>query len=235
MGRYRQRLPVQERRYVALTDEDFRQANVKASQTIEISSFTEAASIPPEFFETPYYLAPAKGGEKVYALLRETLKRTGKVAVGSLVMRCRQHPCIIVGDERVMVLNTLRFAEELRSIEDLKLPPATAKSAKVSPSEVAMAEKLVDEMSVPWNPSAYHDTYREDLMKVIEQKVRKRQTHLLTPTEKGGRKEERPSAQVIDLMAVLKKSLEAHGGGAAPPRRAASSRRSSTTRRRSRA
>src|SRR5471032_1263247 len=195
--------------YVALSDEDFRQANVKASQTIEITSFTSAADIAPEFYETPYYLAPTKGGEKGYTLLRETLVRTGKVAVGSIVMRGRQHFGVIGADKRALLFNTLRFADELRPVDDLDLPAANAKT--VSPKEVAMAEKLLEEMSAPWQPGEYHDTYREDLMRRIEEKVRKRQTHVLTPKEKT-RKEGQQSAQVIDLMAVLKKSLEARGG-----------------------
>jgi DNA end-binding protein Ku len=195
--------------YVALSDEDFRQANVKASQTIEISSFTNAADIAPEFYETPYYLVPTKGGEKGYALLREALVRTGKVAVGSVVMRGRQHFGVIGADKRVLLFNTLRFAAELRSVADLEVPP---KAANVSPKEVAMAEKLLAEMSAPWKPEEYHDSYREDLMRRIQEKVRKRQTHLLTPKEKTP-KEGRQSAQVIDLMAVLRKSLESHGSG----------------------
>src|SRR5450755_485709 len=209
--------------YVALSDEDFRQANVKASQTIEISSFTNAADIAPEFYETPYYLVPTKGGEKGYALLREALVRTGKVAVGSVVMRGRQHFGVIGADKRVLLFNTLRFAAELRSVADLEVPP---KAANVSPKEVAMAEKLLEEMSAPWKPEEYHDSYREDLMRRIQEKVRKRQTHLLTPKEKTP-KEGHQSAQVIDLMAVLKKSLESRGSGAkkASAARATSDRR----------
>jgi len=199
--------------YVALSDEDFRQANVKASQTIEITSFANAADIAPEFYETPYYLAPTKGGEKGYALLREALVRTGKVAVGSVVMRGRQHFGIIGADKRVLLFNTLRFAAELRPVDDLNVPPASTKAVNVSPKEVAMAEKLLDEMSAPWKPEEYHDSYREDLMRRIEEKIRKRQTHVLTPKEKAS-KEGRQSAQVIDLMAILKKSLESRGAGA---------------------
>jgi len=196
--------------YVVLSDEDFRQANVKASQTIEIESFTAAADIPPEFYETPYYLVPTKGGEKGYALLREALQRAGKVGLGSIVMRGRQHLCAIVAEERALVLNTLRFAQELRSSSELELPPVSAKAAKIAPREVELAEKLVEEMSGPWHPQDYHDTYRDDLMRRIEEKIRKKQTHVLTPKGKPG-KEERPSAEVIDLMAVLKKSLESRG------------------------
>jgi DNA end-binding protein Ku len=207
--------------YVALSDEDFRQANVKASQTIEITSFASSADIAPEYYENPYYLVPTKGGEKGYALLRETLLRTGKVAVGSIVMRSRQHFGVIGADKRVLLFNTLRFAAELRALGDLDLAAPTSKAASVSPKEVAMAEKLIEEMSAPWKPDEYHDTYREDLMRRIEEKVRKRQTHVLTPKEKTPKAGEK-SAQVIDLMAVLKKSLESRRGGsrAHRPRRA---------------
>jgi len=215
--------------YVALSDEDFRQANVKASQTIEISSFTSAADIAPEYYENPYYLIPTKGGEKGYALLRETLLRTSKVAVGAVVMRGRQHFGVIGANERVLLFNTLRFAAELRSLEELDVAPPNPKSANVSPKEVAMAEKLLEEMSAPWKPEEYHDTYREDLMRRIKEKVRKRQTHVLTPKEKAP-KEGQKSAEVIDLMAALKKSLESRGTG---PKRAAAPRASSSRRRRS--
>jgi DNA end-binding protein Ku len=208
--------------YVALSDEDFRQANVKASQIIEITSFTRAADIAPEYYETPYYLVPTKGGEKGYALLRETLMRTGKVAVGSIVMRGRQHLGAIGADKRVLLFNTLRFAAELRSLRDLDVAPPASKAANIAPKEVAMAEKLLEQMSAPWKPEDYHDTYREDLMRRIEEKVRKRQTHVLTPKEKAP-KEGRKNAEVIDLMAVLKKSLESRNSGAksaeAPKRR----------------
>jgi DNA end-binding protein Ku len=213
--------------YVALSDEDFRQANVKASQTIEIESFTEASAISPEFYETPYYLTPVKGGEKVYSLLRETLKQSGKVAVGSLVMRSRQHICVITAEHNALVLVTLRFADEIRPADELDLP-GTSKG-KVSSREIEMAARLVEEMTAPWKPDRYHDTYREDLMKRINEKVRNKQTHVLTPREKAP-KEQRQSAQVIDLMSVLKKSLESRGGTGGTQRRPA--RRAHAKRRR---
>ena len=196
--------------YVALTDEDFRRANVEASQTIDIVSFAEQADIPFEYFEQPYYLEPTEGGEKTYVLLREAMRDASKVAIGSFVNRGRQHFCAIVVRGRALMLNTLRFAEELVAAEDLDLPSADARSAKVSRQEVAMARRLVEEMSDAWKPERFKDTYRRDLMRRINEKIRKRQTHELTeavePTE------ERPSAEVIDLMAVLKRSLEKSGG-----------------------
>lgn len=208
--------------YVALSDEDFRQANVKASQTIEIESFTDASAISPEFYETPYYLTPVKGGEKVYALLRETLKQSGKVAVGSLVMHSRQHMVVITPEERAMVLVTLRFADEIRSADELDLPAAS--TGKLSSRELEMAARLVEEMTSAWKPDRYHDTYREDLMKRINEKIRMKQTHVLTPREKEP-KEPRQSARVIDLMSVLKKSLESRGSTQRRPARRAHAKR----------
>lgn len=204
--------------YVALSEEDFRQANVKASQTIDIDSFTDAGSIPPEYYETPYYLAPAKGGEKGYALLREALRKSGKAAVGSFVMRGRQHVGMILANGRALMFITMRFEDELKSSEELELPAATAKSAKVSPKEVSMAERLVEEMTSEWDPGAYRDSYREDLMKRIKEKIRKKQTHVLTPKEKAPQGERR-SAEIIDLMDVLKKSLESRSAGRRPAAR----------------
>jgi DNA end-binding protein Ku len=196
--------------YVALSEEDFRQANLKASQTLELESFTDAGQITPEYFETPYYLSPTKGGEKVYSLLRETLRKSDKVGVGSFVMRGRQHLCMITAEERVLMLVTLRFAQEIRSLDEVSVP--SPQQGKISAREVSMAEKLVEQMSAPWRPEKHHDTYREDLMERIQEKIHKKQTHVLTPKEKAS-KESRPSAQVIDLMSVLKQSLESRNGG----------------------
>jgi DNA end-binding protein Ku len=207
--------------YVALSEEDFRQANVKATQTIDIAQFTEQASIPPEYFETPYYLSPGKGGAKVYALLREALKSSKKAAVATVVMRGRQHLALLHPHGKALRLNTLRFAEEIRDAENLELPPATEKAAGLSSKELAMAERLIDEMTGKWDPSQFQDTYSKDLMARIKEKIKSRQTHTLTPTEKT--REPRESAKVIDLMEVLKRSLE-QGKGA---RRATSGGRAS--------
>ena len=196
--------------YVALTDEDFRRANVEASQTIDIVSFAEHAAIPPEYFETPYYLEPTEGGEKTYVLLREAMRNASRVAIGTFVNRGRQHFCAIVVRDRALMLNTLRFAEELVPAKDLELPSATDRSARVSRQEIAMARRLVEEMSEAWKPERFKDTYRRDLMRRINEKIRKRQTHELT--EAAEAPDERPTAEVIDLMAVLKRSLEKSGG-----------------------
>jgi DNA end-binding protein Ku len=197
--------------YVALTDEDFRQANVEASQTIDIVRFVERGDIPPEYFEMPYYLEPAEGGEKTYVLLREAMRGGSKVAIGSFVIRGRQHFCAILAHEKALMLITLRFAEEMVEARDLAIPAASARAAKLSAQELSMAKLLVNEMTGSWKPEAFKDTYRQDLMRRINEKIRKRQTHVLTPPAET-EEEERPSAEIIDLMAVLQKSLKSRGG-----------------------
>jgi len=192
--------------------------------------FTERSSIPPEFYETPYYLAPQKGGEKVYALLREALLReallrTERIGVASFVMHGRQHLAAIAPRADALELNTLRFAEEVLGVEGLELPAAGVKSVGISAKELSMAEKLVEEMTAAFEPQQYHDTYREDLMRRIEEKVRKGETHAVLSEAEV---EEPRGAQVIDLMAALRNSLERRGeapAGRAPARQAPRPRR----------
>jgi DNA end-binding protein Ku len=202
--------------YVALSDADLRHANAKASETIEISNFSDAADISPVYYEAPYFLAPSKGGEKVYALLREALKSTGKVAVATFVMRGRQHLCVVMADGRALMLMTLRFADELKA--PAKLADSSIEPVKISAAELSMAQKLVQEMTSPWRPEAFKDTYRADLMRRIQEKIRKKQTHSLSveDAEAGP-----PKAQVIDLMEALRNSLKSGGkrhGARAPVR-----------------
>jgi DNA end-binding protein Ku len=208
--------------YVALSDEDFRRANTKASQTIEIGSFTDATNITPEYYETPYYLSPQKGGQKVYALLREALKRTGKVAIANVVIRTRQHLAVVLPEDDLLLLNTLRFAAEIRKADDMGIEVPGSKEAGLAAREISMAEKLIEEMTDKWQPEKYHDTYREDLMERINEKVRNKETHTLTEAPKGGKAQK--SAEVIDLMAVLKQSLEKGGHGRKPARKATHTR-----------
>jgi DNA end-binding protein Ku len=201
-------------RYVALSEADFKHANVKASETIDISGFTHAADISPIYYQTPYYLIPRKGGEKVYALLTDALRTSGKVAVATFVMRGRQHLCVVTPVQNSLTLITLRFPEEI--LPAVK-PPATlnSKSAKPKDAELAMARKLVAEMTTAWKPQQFHDTYREDLLKRIREKISKNQIHDLASEPKV----QRPKAEVIDLMDALKNSLSLrskHAARAAP-------------------
>ena len=208
-------------RYVVLTEDDFKRANVEATQTIDILSFGDEDEIPSMYFETPYYLAPDKRGHKGYALLRETLKQTGKVAIANVVIRTRQYVAALLPVGDIIVMNTLRYANELRGADELEVPSSNLKAVGVNPREIEMARKLVDGMTAKWNPDEYRDSYHEDLLALIEKRVQAGQTEVITePSEEG---EERPAkGEVIDLMALLKRSVETKGkaGRAARPAKA---------------
>lgn len=188
-------------KYVVLSDEDFRRANPEASRTVEILAFVELADIQPQFFETPYYLVPEKRGEKPYALLRDTLQKAGRAGIASVVIRTKQYLAALVAEDDVLVLNTLRYADELKAPAELEIP-----KAKVTSKELDMALRLVEDMAGKWDPKKYKDTYREDLLKRIKEKVKAGQTEELTEPEKDAAKPK--SADVIDLMTLLKKSVE---------------------------
>jgi DNA end-binding protein Ku len=209
--------------YVALSEADFKHANVKASETIAVDTFCDLLDIPPMYYDAPYYLAPGKGGQKVYSLLRQALQATQKVAVGTFVMRGRQHLCVVAPNGRSLMLLTLRFADEV-------LPPVQTKAADpgnstVSAAELSMAKQLVQGMSGAFRPERFKDTYRSDLRRRINVKIRKKQTHTLEADEPAAA--ERPKAQVIDLMAALKASLKqkAKAPMRADPKMAARARR----------
>jgi DNA end-binding protein Ku len=207
--------------FVALTDADFKHANVKASETIEIDTFCDAVQVSSLYFDKPYYLAPAKGGAKVYSLLRQALEATGKVAVATFVMHQRQHLCVVMPQGETLVLQTLRFADEVLPIADAK-PPA----AKVSPAELTMARQLVESMAGKFTPGRFKDTYRADLKRRVQEKIKKKETHSLEvqiPED-----DVRPKAQVIDLMEALKASLgkgKSKASNRAAPKKATKNRR----------
>ena len=215
--------------YVVLTDEDFRRANVEASRTIDIQTFVGRDSISPYYFDTPYFLVPDKGGERVYALLREALERSKKLAVATFVLRSRQHVAALMPVGKAIVLNTLRYEEEIQAV------PETAGAAKktngTTGRELDMALKLIDEMTEKWHPEQFHDTYRNDLMKRIQEKIKSGQTHALTEPEAGDAEERAGGGKVVDLMSLLERSLAQRGGSgtATPP---ASKRKHTAARRR---
>lgn len=198
--------------FVVLTEEDLKQANVEATQTIDIVSFVEAREVPLTYYERPYYLAPIKGGEKVYTLLRETLHRADKVGVAQIVIRTKQHLAALFAMEQVIVLNTLRYADELRSPTDLALPAARSSRTGPSDKEIQMALSLVEGMTDTWDPARFHDTYREDVLALVKKKVKAHQTKTITSSEPAPRPQ--PSAQVIDLTALLKHSIAEKTRGA---------------------
>ena len=197
-------------RYVVLTEEDFKRANVEATQTVDILSFVNRDEIGSMYYETPYYLAPDKRGHKGYALLRETLTQTGKVGVANVVIRTRQYVAALIPYKDVILMNTLRYPSELRDTDDLDVPSSNLKEVGVSSREVEMARRLVEGMSASWKPEEHRDTYHEDLLALIEKRVQAGQTEVVT--EPSQEEEQRPAkGEVVDLMALLKKSVEEKG------------------------
>ena len=188
-------------KYVVLSDEDFRRANPEAAKSVDIQAFVELADIAPQYFETPYYLIPGKRGEKVYALLRDTLKKAGKAGVATVMIRTKQYLAALFPQDELLVLNTLRYHDELKKASEFEI-----KDAKVTAKEMDMAMRLVDDMSDKWQPARYKDTFKDDLLKRIEEKVEAGQTEEITAPEKGAR--EPKGAEVVDLMSLLKKSIE---------------------------
>ncbi|HYT56873.1 MAG TPA: Ku protein [Verrucomicrobiae bacterium] len=191
--------------YVALGDKDFRDANVEATQSIEIMNFVDAADISPLHYETPYYLEPLKNGRHAYALLREVLKRTGKVGIAKVVIRNRQRLAALIPQGPLLVLNILRYAHELRDASKLALPQTNGKG-EVSNREIKMAEELVENMVGRWNPEKYHDEYYEDLLKLIQKKVKAGKTKVVEPA--GETPRPKREGKVIDIMDLLRQSVK---------------------------
>lgn len=220
--------------YVVLTDEDFRRANVEASRTIDIQTFVSREAIAPYYFDTPYFLVPDKNGERVYALLREALEQSQKLAVATFVLRSRQHVAALMPVENIIVLNTLRYHDEIQPHP--QVASAAKKAGAAGARELGMALKLIDEMTEKWKPEVFTDTYRDDLTRRIEQKVESGQTHTLTEPEAEATERAAGGGKVVDLMSLLERSL-AQKSGATPkadsPQARASKRKHSAARRRS--
>jgi DNA end-binding protein Ku len=191
--------------YVVLSEEDLRRANPEATGTIDIQAFVEADQVPLLYYDQPYYLAPGKGGDKVYALLRETLRETGRIGIARVVIRVKQHLAALVCVGDVIVLNTLRYADEIRPADELKVPAPDAKNATISDKELKMAVALVEGMSEEWEPEQYHDTYREDVLALVEKKVAAKETKTITLP--GKEAEPARSSNVIDLVSLLQASI----------------------------
>ncbi|WP_282338430.1 Ku protein [Pseudomonas sp. PS02288] len=192
--------------YVVISEEEIRAAHPKATQTVDIVAFVDAEKIPFLFIDTPYYLTPDRRGEKVYALLREALVATGKVGLANVVLHTKQHLAVVMPLGEALVLNTLRWADEVRGIEALELKDEAIKP-DLAKRELDMATRLIEEMSEDWQPEQYKDTFQEQIMALVEQKAKEGKVEAVSePDDDGG---ERRSADVIDLTELLKRSLGA--------------------------
>lgn len=198
--------------YAVLTEEDFARVRVPATQTFDIRRFVPAADVEDLYFNSPYYVTPqGKPGLKAYALLRDALRETEKLAIGTIVLRQREHLAALEPVDQALVLTTMRFAHEIRRVKDLDLP---ASGKGWTDAEMKLARHLVDTLSGEWDPSEYRDTYTEALRKMVEAKAEGKEAPAPeTPAP----------ARVTDLMEALKRSLEKGPGRLA---RAAGRRRS---------
>lgn len=190
-------------KYIVLSEDEIKSAHPKSTQTIDIFSFVESADIPLAHIDTPYYLAPEKRGEKVYALLRETLLETGTVGLASVVIRTRQHLAAVMPVDSALVLILLRWPNEVRSLETLELNSATTR-AFLSKAEKDMARQLVESMKSKWTPEEYKDTFQDKIMTLVDKKAAAGKIEDVE-TEAGD--EPRKSADIIDLTELLKRSL----------------------------
>ncbi len=195
--------------YVVVEKEDFKRANVKATQTVDIVHFADAADIDVMYFEKPYYLVPTKKGHKAYVLLREVLRRSGKVGIARVVIRTRENIAAVMVRGPALILEILRYDHELHKAADFNLPDESIKQMKISPAELKMAERLVDDMQGPFKPEEYKDTYRDDLMAFIKHKIK------TGDTEEPEAPEEAPEpSNVVDIMELLRSSLGKRGDAA---------------------
>ena len=154
--------------FVVISDDELKEAAPEKSAAIEIQEFVNESQIPTVYFEKPYYLEPDKGAGKAYALLREALARSGKVGIAQFVLRNRESLCVLKPQDNGLTLNTLRFASEIRPMDELRLPV----SEKLAPNEVNLAMKLIEGMTADFDPAKYRDTYTEDVKKLIDAKAK---------------------------------------------------------------
>lgn len=199
--------------YVVLSEEEIKSAHPLSTQTIDIFSFVDSEQIPLQNIDTPYYLAPDKRGGKVYALLRETLSQTNKVALAHVVLHTRQHLAALMPLESAMVLVMLRWPAEVRSLDTLELGSEVTKP-ELAKGELDMAKRLVEDMSADWSPEDYRDSFEDKIMALVEKKANEGK---IEAVETATGEDERKTADVIDLTELLKRSLGGKSTGKTKP------------------
>lgn len=199
--------------YVIISAEEIAAAYPKTTQTIEIESFVPAGSIPFVYLERPYYISPINKGAKVYALLREVLIKTGKVGLAKVVIQTKQHLAVLIPSGPALVLNLLRWGDEIRPWDELDLPEEGSKATGLTQKEIKMGEQLVNDMSGEWNPEEFIDSFKEQILQLVEEKVKAGETESVTQIEAA---EPGESAKIYDLTEMLQRSLA--GGRAAKAR-----------------
>lgn len=201
-------------KYIPIEEQEFEKAAPEHSQTIELMHFVDHQAIDWIYFSKPYYLVPIKQGEKGYVLLRETLEKTGKIGIAKLVIKTRQYLAALFPYHNILILNLLRFPNELRNLEEYPAHTLSMKDYKISKPEIEMAVELVNSMSKKWDPHQYHDENKEILAKWIQQQIKRQQGGLEAPMSEKTRPKK---AEVIDFMDLLKQSLKTKGERARSP------------------
>jgi DNA end-binding protein Ku len=199
--------------YVVLSDEDFQRAAPESSHSADIECFVPQDAICAKWFDKPYYLVPDRKakGEKGYVLLRDALKKSGRIGIVTVVIRTRAHLAALIPEGDVLLLNLLRYHQELHGVEDLGLPAGTFEAPKIKPREQEMAEQLIESMSSEWTPQNWQDDYRAQLRAYIDQRIAAGQVETSPEDEEPA---ESHSADILDMTALLKRSLERRQGKA---------------------
>ena len=192
--------------YVVLETEDIKSAAAERHESIDIDTFVDINDISPQFFEKPYVLVPGKKAEKGYVLLRETLKRTGRVGVAKVVIRTREYLCAVMPKGDALLLIILRYPQEVVDVGDYVLPAGKAEAYRVTDKELQMAEQLIESMSGTWNPGEYKDEFRDRLSKVIDERLRSKGKVSKKDLVDADTPED-AATNVVDFMALLQKSL----------------------------
>ena len=193
--------------FVVVTDADFKKANPRATRTIDIEDFVELGELDPLLFEKPYYLVPGKNGEKGYVLLKRVLERTRRAAIARFVLRDKQHLVALVPRGEYVILEILRYASEIREIDEATyLEETDLSKVRISEKEIKMAEELVEGMTADWRPEKYKDTFKNDLLKRIRQKIKQGDTETSPEIDV---KLEVTDTNIVDLMPLLERSLRA--------------------------
>lgn len=191
--------------YVILSPEEIEAAYPKTTQTIEIEAFVPVEDIELIYLERPYYTSPINKGAKVYALLREILHKNKKAAIARVVIQTKQHLAALIPSGPMLVLYLLRWGDEIRSYDELALPPEGIKAAGLTDKEIQMGELLVEDMTAEWNPEAYQDSFKQRILDLVEQKAKAGETASVTPVEP--QESATSSATIYDLTELLQRSL----------------------------
>jgi DNA end-binding protein Ku len=191
--------------YVILSEDQIKAAYPKSTQTIEIESFVKASEIPFTLLETPYYLEPIGKGEKVYALLRESMFEAGVIGIARVVMHTKEHLAALIPSGAALVLNTIRWAGDIRSLAELNLPAEGKTAAGLKPGELKMAAQLIGSMTGPWKSDQYSNKFSDAILALVRKKVEAGETHTVTALEDAPA--EAGASNVVDLTELLAKSL----------------------------